>query len=158
MLIINAESILQIVVSRIKCLFIKTFCRFFRVFFFFPLCPLALRDALTVSLSGMVCFVFFSDVWHFFFSFCCPSVHISIFDFIPILLRSSQHDTALCWPFCVIGFIFSSVTSVSLSKFPEMAGDSFSTLLFTAPTSTSPMHPVVFCSSSSWHMMLWGIS
>ncbi len=47
---------------------------------------------------------------------------------------NTQQVTDLCCPFCVMGFIFSSETSASLSKLPDMEGDS-------SQRSLSQIHP-----------------
>lgn len=60
---------------------------------------------------------------------------------------NAQQVMDLCWPFCVMGFIFSSETSASLSKLPDMEGDSFSKVFI--PESSS-----LFWFSSSWQRIL----
>lgn len=66
---INAESILQIVVSRIKCLYFKTFCRFFFLCRFLltvlwscishSLVPCQACSVSSVSLAVLLCELFF---------------------------------------------------------------------------------------------------
>lgn len=144
---INAESILQIVISKIKCLYVETFCRFSK-FLLTVLRFCISRSQVPCQACSQTCL---SDVssgvllCKLLLSLC---VHTCLTAFRSIL-AFSQHDTTLCCPFCVMGLIFSSVTSVSLSKFPEMAGECFSGALFTMPTSISPPHPSFFCKSSS---------
>ncbi len=60
---------------------------------------------------------------------------------------NTQQITDLCCPFCVMGFIFSSETSASLSKLPDMEGESLSKVFI--PESSS-----LFWFSSSWQRIL----